>query len=154
MIDVDGQSLGEVKLDEALARSQQLKLDLVEINPNKKPPVCRIMDYSRHVFESKKKRASSAGKQKQGQIKELKVRPGTDVHDINVKVKSLTKFLEKGSKVRLVMRFRGREVLHQELGVKLLDDIVAKVADIATVEQEAKLEGRQMFMVLAPKRSK
>ncbi len=127
-------------------------LDLVEVSPNADPPVCRIMDYGKFVFEENKKRQAAKKKQKQTQVKEVKFRPGTDEGDYQVKLRNLTRFLTDGDKAKVTLRFRGREMAHQELGMKLLKRIEADLAEIAQVEQFPKMEGRQMVMVLAPKK--
>lgn len=127
-------------------------LDLVEVSPNADPPVCRIMDYGKFIFEENKKRQAAKKKQKQTQVKEVKFRPGTDEGDYQVKLRNLTRFLTDGDKAKVTLRFRGREMAHQELGMKLLKRIEADLAEIAQVEQFPKMEGRQMVMVLAPKK--
>ncbi len=127
-------------------------LDLVEISPNAEPPVCRIMDYGKYKFEQSKKAQEARKKQKQIQIKEVKFRPGTDEGDYNVKLRNLRRFLENGDKAKVTIRFRGREMRHQELGNQLLDKIEQDVTDIAVVEQRPKMEGRQMIMVMSPRK--
>ena len=127
-------------------------LDLVEIVPNADPPVCRVMDYGKYVFEQSKKRHAAKRKQKQIQVKEIKFRPSTEQGDYLVKLRSLIRFLTNGDKVKVTLRFRGREMVHQELGTKMLDRIETDLKDYGTVEQFPRLEGRQMVMVLAPKR--
>ncbi len=127
-------------------------LDLVEISPNAEPPVCRIMDYGKYKFEQSKKAQEARKKQKQIQIKEVKFRPGTDEGDYNVKLRNLRRFLENGDKAKVTIRFRGREMRHQELGNQLLDRIEEDVTDIAVVEQRPKMEGRQMIMVMSPRK--
>ncbi len=128
-------------------------MDLVEISPNADPPVCRIMDYGKFLYNESKKRQDAKKKQKQITIKEIKFRPGTDVGDYDVKVKKLAEFLKVGNKTKVTMRFRGREMAHKELGLIMLDRVKADLQEIAEVEQTAKLEGRQMVMVLTPKRN-
>ncbi len=128
-------------------------MDLVEISPNADPPVCRIMDYGKFLYNESKKRQDAKKKQKQITIKEIKFRPGTDVGDYDVKVKKLAEFLKVGNKTKVTMRFRGREMAHKELGLIMLDRVKADLQEIAEVEQIAKLEGRQMVMVLTPKRN-
>ena len=137
---------------EALRAAEECGLDLVEISPTAKPPVCRIIDYGKFLFEISKKQAEARKKQKQIQVKELKFRPTTDAGDYQVKLRSLTKFLENGDKVKVTIRFRGREMAHQELGMKIIDRIVADTADFAVIEQAAKREGRQLMMVLSAKK--
>lgn len=125
-------------------------LDIVEISPNAKPPVCKLMDYGRYKFDQKKKAHQSKAKQTKVQVKEIKFRPGTDIGDYNVKVRNLTKFLEHGDKTKITIRFRGREMAHRELGLELLKRVEDDLSDIAGVESHPKLEGRQMTMVMAP----
>ncbi len=127
-------------------------MDLVEIVPNVDPPVCRIMNYGKYLFELSKKKQAAKKKQKQIQVKEVKFRPGIEDGDYQVKLRNLTRFLNHGDKVKITLRFRGRELAHQELGAKMLDRIEADLEDLATVEQYPKMEGRQLVMVLAPKR--
>jgi translation initiation factor IF-3 len=127
-------------------------LDLVEIVPTAQPPVCRIMDYGKFKFEQSKKASVARKKQKQIQVKEVKFRPGTDVGDYQVKMRNLTRFLEDGDKAKITIRFRGREMAHQERGIQLLQRIEADLGDLVTVEQRPKMEGRQMVMVVAPKK--
>jgi translation initiation factor IF-3 len=126
-------------------------LDLVEIVPNAKPPVCRIMDHGKFLFEQNKKRHAAKRKQKQVQLKEIKIRPGTEEGDYQVKLRNLIRFLEEGDKAKITLRFRGRELAHQELGRQLLQRIEADLAEHGTIEQQAKMEGRQMVMVVSPK---
>lgn len=127
-------------------------MDLVEIVPTAQPPVCRIMDYGKFKFEQSKKASVARKKQKQIQVKEVKFRPGTDVGDYQVKMRNLTRFLEDGDKAKITIRFRGREMAHQERGIQLLQRIEADLGDLVTVEQRPKMEGRQMVMVVAPKK--
>ncbi len=127
-------------------------LDLVELVPNAEPPVCRIMDYGKYRFEQAKKNQASKKKQKQVQVKELKFRPGTDIHDYQVKMRNLVKFIEEGNKVKVTLRFRGREMAHQELGMELLNRVENDLGDLVTIEQRPKMEGRQVSMMLSPKR--
>lgn len=152
MIDNEGEQLGVVSLEEAKQTAQDAGLDLVEISPNADPPVCRIMDYGKFRYEDSKKKAAAKKKQKQMQIKEVKFRPGTDAGDYEVKLRNLRRFLEDGDKVKVTMRFRGREMAHQELGLELLQEVEKDLEEIGTVEQYPKLEGRQMVMVVAPKK--
>ncbi len=128
-------------------------MDLVEISPNAAPPVCRIMDYGKFLYNESKKRQDAKKKQKQITVKEIKFRPGTDVGDYDVKVRKLTEFLKVGNKTKVTMRFRGREMAHKELGLMMLDRVKDDLQEIAEVEQTAQLEGRQMVMVLTPKRN-
>jgi len=132
--------------------SEDAELDLVEIVPNAEPPVCRVMDYGKYLFEQTKKRQAAKKKQKQIQVKEVKFRPGTDDSDYQVKLRNLTRFLNHGDKVKVTLRFRGREMAHQELGVQMLERIENDLEELGQVEQYPKMEGRQMVMVLAPKK--
>ncbi|MCG8379349.1 MAG: translation initiation factor IF-3 [Proteobacteria bacterium] len=152
LINAEGEQVGVVSNSEAQQIAEDSELDLVEIVPTAEPPVCRIMDYGKYVFEQNKKRHAAKRKQKQIQVKEIKFRPGTEESDYQVKLKSLIKFLTNGDKVKVTLRFRGREMVHQELGSKMLDRIEADLEEYGLVEQYPKLEGRQMVMVLAPKR--
>ncbi len=148
----DGQPVGIVSLQEAMSAAEEANLDLVEISPNAEPPVCRVMDYGKFIFEKSKKDKEQRQKNKQIQLKELKFRPGTDEGDYQVKLRNLNRFLEDGNKVKITLRFRGREMAHQGLGTKLLNRIKDDVAEIANVESFPAMEGRQMVMVLAPKK--
>ena len=141
-----------MRVPDALERAQELGLDLVEIAPQAEPPVCRIMDWGKFKFEQSKKTQAAKKKQKQIQVKEIKFRPGTDEHDYQVKMRSLHRFIEEGNKVKVTLRFRGREMAHQELGRDLLQRIEAEMAEETSVEQFPKVEGRQMVMMLAPKK--
>ena len=143
-----------VSIEEARTISSEANLDLVEISPNAEPPVCRIMDYGKFRFEESKKLQTAKKKQKQTQVKEIKFRPGTDVGDYNIKLRKLVSFLEDGDRTKVTLRFRGREMAHQELGLELLQRVKADLEEYGTVEQEPKMEGRLMVMVLAPKRHK
>ena len=137
---------------EALDKAQQAGLDLVEVSPNATPPVCRIMDFGKYRFENSKKQQASKKKQKRTQIKEIKFRPRTEEGDYQVKLRKLRTFLENGDKTKVTMRYRGREFAHQELGMKLLKRVEADLEDIANVEQMPNMEGRQMVMMLGPKK--
>ena len=152
LIDAQGGQVGIVNLDEALRQADDSELDLVEIVPNTEPPVCRIMDLGKFLFEQNKKKHAARKKQKQIQVKEVKFRPGTDDGDYEVKLRNISRFLDNGDKVKVTLRFRGREMAHQELGSRMLDRIEADMQQSSDVEQRAKLEGRQMVMILAPKR--
>ena len=154
MVASDGSQVGVVSLNEALEAAQKETLDLVEISPDAAPPVCKIMDYGKHVFDAKKKVALQKKKQKQTQVKEMKFRPGTDEGDYQVKLRNLTRFLENGDKAKVTLRFRGREMAHQQLGMDMMKRIEADLAVLAQVEQFPKMEGRQMIMVLAPRSKK
>ncbi len=138
---------------DALARAEEEGLDLVEIAPQADPPVCRIMDWGKYRFEAQKKAQAARKKQKQIQIKEVKFRPGTDDHDYDVKMRNLRRFIDEGNKVKVTLRFRGREMAHQELGRDLLKRVESDMADEITVEQYPRMEGRQMVMMLAPKKT-
>jgi translation initiation factor IF-3 len=154
LIGKDGEQVGIVSIEEAQAAANDAKMDLVEIVPNAEPPVCRVMDYGKFVFEAKKQKQEARKKQKQVQIKEIKFRPGTDIGDYNIKLKSLRKFLEEGNKAKVTMRFRGREHAHRDLGLELLERVENDLADVGQVEQRPMMEGRQMVMVLGPGRKK
>ena len=150
---MDGEQLGIVPLSEALAKAESAELDLVEIAPMAKPPVCRIMDYGKFKYREAKKQHEAKLKLKQIQVKEVKFRPGTDEGDYKIKLRNLTRFLGEGDKAKVTLRFRGREMAHQEFGVRLLERIRTDLEPMATVEQFPKLEGRQMVMLLAPKKT-
>ncbi len=135
-----------------MEKAAEASLDLVEISPQAEPPVCKIMDYGKYRFDEQKKRQAARKKQKQTQVKEIKFRPGTDIGDYNIKLRNLTRFLNDGDKVKVTLRFRGREMAHQELGRDLLKRVESDLSEIATVEQFPKMEGRQMIMVMAPKK--
>ena len=143
--------MGVVNTFDALAMAEEAGLDLVEIVPNAEPPVCKIIDLGRLKYQTQKKAAEARKKQKIVEIKEIKMRPGIDDHDYDVKMRAVNRFFEEGDKVKITLRFRGREMAHQELGMRLLDKVKLETATIAKVEAEPKLEGRQMMMVLAPK---
>ena len=152
LIGTDGEQIGIVPVQEALKTAEENELDLVEIVPTSKPPVCRVMDYGKHLFEENKKKNAAKKKQKQFQIKEVKFRPGTDEGDYKVKLRNAIRFLEQGDKVKVTLRFRGREMAHQELGTQMLKRIEEDLSELSTVEQYPKMEGRQMIMVLGPKK--
>ncbi len=141
-----------MSISEAQKMAEESELDLVEIVPNSEPPVCRVMDYGKFIFEQNKKKHAAKKKQKQIQVKEIKFRPGTEIGDYQIKLKNLIKFLENGDKVKITLRFRGREMVHQELGTKMLKRIEADLEEYGSVEQFPKMEGRQMVMVLASKK--
>jgi len=143
-----------VALSEALAQAQAATLDLVEIVADSDPIVCKIMDYGKHLFEIKKTKAAAKKKQKQQQIKEMKFRPGTEDADYQVKLKALMRFLGDGDKAKVTLKFRGRELAHQELGMEMMQRIETDLAELGTVEQAAKMEGKQLTMVIAPKKRK
>ena len=152
LIDDKGENRGVVTLAEAKQITVDAGLDLVEIVPNAEPPVCRVMDYGKFKFEENKKAQIAKKKQKQIQVKEVKFRPGTEEADYQVKMRNLNRFLDGGDKAKVTIRFRGREMAHRELGAVLLDKIEGELSEIAVVEQRPKMEGRQMVMVLAPKK--
>lgn len=152
LIGADGEQIGIVSIDEALRIAEESKLDLVEISADAIPPVCRVMDYGKSIFEKKKQIAAAKKNQKQIQVKEIKFRPGTEEGDYQVKLRNLVRFLEDGDKAKVTLRFRGREMAHQELGLKLLNRIEADLAEYGVVEQRPRLEGRMMVMMLAPKK--
>ena len=151
LIDQDGTNHGTREFREAIAMAQEAGLDLVEIAPNSQPPVCKIMDFGKYKFQSQKKAAEARKKQKVVEIKEIKLRPMIDDHDYGVKMRAMKRFFEEGDKVKITLRFRGREMAHQELGAKLLNRVKDDIGEIAKVEQEPKYEGRQIVMVLAPR---
>jgi translation initiation factor IF-3 len=153
LVGIDGEQLGIVSLQEALAKAEAAELDLVEIAPTAKPPVCRIMDYGKFKYREAKKQHEAKLKLKQIQVKEVKFRPGTDEGDYKIKLRNLTRFLGEGDKAKVTLRFRGREMAHQEFGIRLLERIRGDLEPIATVEQFPRLEGRQMVMLLAPKKT-
>ncbi len=150
---MEGEQLGIVSLTEALAKAEVAELDLVEIAPMAKPPVCRIMDYGKFKYREAKKQHEAKLKLKQIQVKEVKFRPGTDEGDYVIKLRNLTRFLSEGDKAKVTLRFRGREMAHQEFGVRLLERIRGDLEPVAIVEQFPRLEGRQMVMLLAPKKT-
>ena len=151
LIDAEGKNHGAIQLLEALAIAEAAGLDLVEIAPNSAPPVCKILDYGRFRFAEQKKAAEARKKQKTVEVKEIKLRPGIDKHDYDVKMKAMHGFFEEGDKVKVTLRFRGREMAHQDLGVKVLERVKVDTVDVAKVESDWQLEGRQMVMVLAPR---
>lgn len=152
LINAEGEQVGVVSISEAKQTAEDSELDLVEIVPNSEPPVCRVMDYGKFIFEQNKKKHAAKKKQKQIHIKEVKFRPGTEDGDYQIKLKNLIKFLSNGDKAKITLRFRGREMVHQELGTKMLKRIEADLEEYGTVEQFPKMEGRQMVMVLASKK--
>ena len=148
----EGEQLGIVSLYEALRQAEDAEMDLVEIAPNAQPPVCRLMDYGKFKYQNAKKQHAAKLKQKQIQIKEVKFRPGTDENDYQIKLRNVIRFLEDGDKAKITLRFRGREMAHQDIGMAQLKRIEADLGELAVVEQFPKLEGRQMVMMLAPKK--
>jgi len=147
-----GEQLGVVSLADANARAEEESVDLVEIAPSADPPVCRLMDYGKYLYQESKRKHDAKLKQKQVQVKEIKFRPNTDEGDYNIKLRSIINFLNDGDKVKITLRFRGREMAHQEYGVRLLDKVKEDLQLYGLVEQHPKLEGRQMVMVLSPKK--
>lgn len=154
LIGQDGTQLGIVSLREALLKAEDADLDLVEIAPQAQPPVCKIMDYGKYKYHEQKKQHEARLKQKQIQVKEIKFRPRTDEADYQVKLRNLIRFLSDGDKAKVTLRFRGREMAHQEFGLQLLQRVEADLAEYGTVEQQPKLEGRQMVMILAPRKKR
>ncbi|MDH5517278.1 MAG: translation initiation factor IF-3 [Gammaproteobacteria bacterium] len=152
VIDAEGEQAGVMPTSQALAMAKEAGLDLVEVSPNAEPPVCRIMDIGKFIFEARKKQKEAKKKQVHTTIKEIKFRPRTDIGDYKIKLRNLEKFLEHGDKVKITMRFRGREIVHRELGAELLKRIEKDLEELATVEQFPKMEGRQMVMVMAPRK--
>ena len=152
LISGEGEQLGVVSLKEALSMAEEKDVDLVEISPTAKPPVCKLMDFGKYKYEQSKKRDEAKKKQKQVQIKEIKFRPGTDEGDYNIKMRNVKRFLEDGDKVKITLRFRGREMAHQEFGAQLLERVKADLEELAAVESFPKMEGRQMVMMVAPKK--
>lgn len=150
LIDADGNMLGIVPVNQGMEMADNLGLDLVEISPNAEPPVCKVMDYGKFKYEAQKKASEARKKQKVINIKEIKMRPNIDPHDYGIKMKNVRKFIEEGDKVKFTLRFRGREMSHQELGMKLMQQVKADMGDAIKVENEPRLEGRQMVMVIAP----
>ncbi len=154
LIDENGEQVGIVATDEAVQRAEGVNLDVVELDPNADPPVCRIMDFGKWKFEQSKKQQAAKKKQKQIQVKEVKFRPGTDSGDYEVKLRSLRRFLEEGDKIKITLRFRGREMAHQELGLELLERVEKDLEEHATVDQRPKMEGRLMVMTMSPRKGK
>lgn len=154
LIGADGEQAGIVSIEEALKIASEASLDLVEIAPDGEPPVCKLMDYGKHIFEAKKQQAAQRKKQKQTQLKEMKFRPGTDEADYQIKLRNLRRFLEQGDKAKVTLRYRGREMAHQELGIEMLKRIEQDLEELGAVEQFPKMEGRQLTMVIAPRSRK
>lgn len=154
MIGVEGDQIGVVGIQEALEKAEEAGVDLVEISPNAEPPVCRLMDYGKFLYEKAKNAKEQKKNQKQIQVKEVKFRPGTDEGDYQVKLRNLKRFLEEGDKAKVSLRFRGREVVHPEIGMALMTRIAEDLDDLGSVEAEPKFEGRQVIMVLAPRKNK
>ncbi len=151
LIDQDGENVGTVPTAEALTMAEEVGLDLVEISPGADPPVCKILDYGKHKYEAQKKRNEARKKQKIIEVKEIKMRPSIDAHDYDVKMRSIQRFLGEGDKVKVTLRFRGREMAHQDRAMQMMERVRGDIEEIAKVEQFPKMEGRQMIMVVAPK---
>lgn len=147
----DGEMLGVCSVSDALVKAEEAGLDLVEVSPHSDPPVCKILDYGKYKYQEQKKRNEARKKQKTTDVKEIKMRPNIDTHDYDVKMRNIVKFLGEGDKVKVTLRFRGREMVHQELGMNVLTRVRDDVSELSKVEQFPKLEGRQMTMVIAPK---
>ena len=154
LVGIDNEPLGVVNLADAVRMSEEAEVDLVEIAPQADPPVCRLMDYGKFKYQEQKKAHDARLKQKIIQVKEVKFRPGTDDGDYHIKVRNLTRFLEEGDKTKVTLRFRGREMAHQEIGLRLLERVKAELEPVGIVEQFPKMEGRQMIMVIGPKKKK
>ena len=152
MIDSDGTQLGIMDTRSAIARAQEKGLDLVEVAPQASPPVCKILDYGKYKYEQKKKQKASKKKQSSHQIKEIQLRPRTDEHDIDTKVRHILRFLEEQQKVKITVRFRGREAAYSDLGYQILNNVIQKVGEAGLVEQKPKMEGRLLSALIAPKR--
>ncbi|WP_215796564.1 translation initiation factor IF-3 [Paludibacterium paludis] len=152
LVGMEGEQLGIMGLREAMALAEESDVDLVEISPTAQPPVCKLMDYGKYKYEQSKKRHEAKQKQKQVQVKEIKFRPGTDEGDYQVKLRNLIRFLSDGDKAKITLRFRGREMAHQDIGLALLKRVEADLVEVGTVEQFPRLEGRQMVMMISPKK--
>tara|TARA_R110002096_G_scaffold257381_1_gene450722 strand:+ start:45058 stop:45579 length:522 start_codon:yes stop_codon:yes gene_type:complete len=151
LIDETGENHGAVATDKAIGMAKAAGLDLVEISPNATPPVCKILDYGKYKYEAQKKASLARKKQKTVEVKEIKLRPGIEKHDYDVKMRSIEKFLGAGDKVKVTLRYRGREMAHQEIGMDVLNRVREQFAEVTKIEQMPKMEGRQMIMILAPK---
>jgi len=151
LIGPEGEQLGVLPTDEAIRKAESYGLDLVEMASNADPPVCKILDYGKFKYVDQKRKAEARKKQKTIDVKEIKMRPGIEEHDYDVKMRSMRRFLDEGDKVKVTLRFRGRELAHQELGLKVLDRVKDELDELAKVEQMPKMEGRQMVMVIAPR---
>ena len=151
LVDADGEMVGVVSLREGLEMAAEVGLDLVEVSPNADPPVCKILDYGKYKYEAQKKKNEARKKQKVIEVKEIKLRPNIDDNDYGVKMRAMRRFLDEGDKVKVTLRFRGREMAHQDLGSKVLERVRAELDDLAKIEQFPKMEGRQMVMVMAPR---
>ena len=154
LISESGEQLGIVAIEEAMKKASAASLDLVQLANDSEHPVCKLMDYGKHLFDKKKQKSASKKKQKRTQVKEIKFRPGTEENDYQIKLKSITRFIQDGDKAKITMRFRGREMMHQDLGLELLKRIETDLSDQAVVEQEPQSEGRQLVMVMSPAKKK
>ena len=152
LVGIDNEPLGIVAIADAMKLAEEKEIDLVEIAPTAKPPVCRLMDYGKYKYRESKRQHEAKLKQKQIQVKEVKFRPGTDEGDYKIKVRNLTRFLTEGDKTKVTLRFRGREMAHQDLGMALLKRVEADLKEVGVVEQWPRLEGRQMIMIIGPKK--
>lgn len=151
VVDQNGEQLGVISVDRAISLAAESGLDLVEVAPNAEPPVCKILDFGKYKYEAQKKRNEARKKQKTIEVKEIKMRPSIDEHDYQVKVRNMRRFLDEGDKVKVTIRFRGRELSHQDLGMKVLDRVRDELEELSKVEQIPKMEGRQMVMVISPR---
>jgi translation initiation factor IF-3 len=151
LIDQDGEMVGVVKLQEALERAKAVSLDLVELSPGAEPPVCRILDFGKYKFQMQRKAQEGKKKQKTVQVKEIKLRPNIDKHDYEVKLRSIHKFLDQGDKVKITLRFRGREITHADLGMDVMNRILSDVGELAKVDSSPRIDGRQIIMVISPR---
>ena len=151
LIDANGDNVGVVDTDDALKRALDVGLDLVEISPHADPPVCKILDFGKFKYEAQKRKSEARKKQKVIDVKEIKMRPNIDQHDYDVKMRSIERFISDGDKVKVTMRFRGREMVHQEIGLRVLERVRDQLEEVAKIEQFPRLEGRQMTMVMAPR---
>lgn len=151
LIDPEGNMLGVISLEEALQKARQFGLDLVEISPGAEPPVCKILDFGKYKFEQRRKQSLNKKKQRAAQVKEIKLRPTIEQHDYEVKMRSIKKFIEAGDKVKISLRFRGREIAHKDIGMNVMNRIVEDTADYAKAESAPKMDGRQIIMVISPK---
>ena len=151
LIGADGENVGVISTPEAIEMADEVGLDLVEVSPNADPPVCKILDYGKLKYETQKKKSEARKKQRTIEVKEIKMRPGIDSHDYDVKMRAINRFLGDGDKVKVTLRFRGREMVHQNLGMRILERVRGDLEEVAKVEQFPKMEGRQMTMVMAPK---
>lgn len=151
VVDNRGEQVGVISRYDALRMAEEVGLDLVEVAPGADPPVCKILDFGKYKYEAQKKKSEARKKQKVIEIKEIKMRPGIDEHDYQVKLRNMRRFIDEGDKVKVTIRFRGRELVHQDLGLKVLDRVRDELEDVSKIEQVPKIEGRQMVMVIAPR---